>query len=148
MKPLLFFLLLIAPAFADVLPTPGEGAVLPLLLVTIAIELGVFYFLYKKTAKQRQYLTVLGANIVSYGVITGLFFEEIAYGGGLLSVWILEIPIILFEGGVLHYFNKKMFPLKEAMMASLKMNLTTIVIGFLLALLMMLDYSPALEPMV
>ncbi|MFC2174873.1 hypothetical protein ACFLQ2_03300 [archaeon] len=140
-------LLLLVPALANVLPTLGESMFMPFLLFNIVVEIGVFYFLYKKKAVIKTYLSLIGANILSYLIIGFLFFEAIVYGGGELSMWLLEIPIILFEGGVLHHFNKKAFPLKEAMMASLKMNMATIVIGFLMVLLMMLSYTPALPPM-
>jgi hypothetical protein len=105
------------------------------LLLTLAIELTAA-FLYLRAArikkKRRILATVIAANIISVPVLWFLFIYFLAFTGFVLG----EIFAILFEGAFVYFFNKKWIRLKSAMIMSLIMNLTSLILGGIILFLL------------
>ena len=134
-------------AFADV-PAFAFGEafyqvfVIPFLIVTVLVELGVFYLLFnkkvKKKAKKKKevrnkvYLTVAAANVISYIVFIVLTFEEMSSWGFSFVGMFIEIPIILFEIGFIYLLAKKVLSLKDCVVAGVAMNVASVAVGLVL----------------
>ena len=105
------------------------------LLLTLAIELGAA-FLYLRVIKiknrRRILVAVAVANIISLPLLWFVFVYFIGTAGFIVG----ELFAFLFEGGFVYYFNKKTIKLKSAMLMSLVMNLTSLMFGVILVILL------------
>lgn len=118
------------------------------LLLTLAIELLVV-FLYMKRSKdyskkyskfqKRVLSTVLAANIISLPLV---WFIIPSTGLNPINMIILaEIFAVLFEGVLLHFVNKSIFPLKKALILSFLMNAASSFIGGFIFLAFLLTFG-------
>ncbi len=103
------------------------------LALTILIEVAVA-FLYvrakKIKKKKRILLTVVGANVVSVALLWLVFINFLQGTGFLLG----EMFAVVFEGYAVYFFNKKAIKLRSALLMSLIMNLTSLIVGGLVLL--------------
>ncbi|MGA3020804.1 MAG: hypothetical protein ABSD68_02545 [Candidatus Micrarchaeales archaeon] len=111
----------------------GIGSILIFeLLLTLLIEVPVA-FLYLRFRgvknKRRLLLITILVNIISQPIVLLVFVMLFPLLWGIV---IGEIFAVLFEGYLIHYLNKKVITLKDALLMSFLMNLASVIIGTLL----------------
>jgi len=106
------------------------------LVATLFIELPVaFVFLKISKLKTKILLYVLLANLISLPIVWGavIFF----IGDFVLALAFAELFAMLFEGYFIHFTNKRLITLKKSLLMSLMMNISSLVAGGILLLVLM-----------
>lgn len=102
------------------------------LAFTVVIELiaaYVYLLIVKIKKKRRILLTVILANFISVPIV---WFGFVFVIGGWAGLLLGELFAVIFEGCAIYYLNKKTIKLNSALLMSLAMNLTSLIIGGLI----------------
>jgi len=97
------------------------------LLLTILLEsIVVIAFIHNKYKLKRIILSLLGANIISFTILWGIFSS---YPSNDLYELILEFSIIIFEAIFIYLFNKKEYRFYKFLFISFLMNIVSLFLG-------------------
>ena len=110
------------------------------IIVTIIIELAVLIIFLKKWKVKKwkkPILTIVFANIISLPIVWTIILSTITvFSSQFIAILTGEAFAIIFETYFIHWLNKKIIPLRKAVILSTTMNITSFVIGgIILALL-------------
>lgn len=109
------------------------------LVANVFVELLAFFLVYGEKADKRAYSTVivqnLGIHLLLIFFLAPFFSSKISlpvFSQGFLSILFAEVLVIVAEAGIFYFVNKDTFSVRESFTASFLMNVSSLLVGFLL----------------